>query len=370
MDKERTECGGLPIFEALEPRLLLNGAPPAPLLLDLQASSDSGAYDDDNLTNTAAAVVDITAAESDDVIRVYSEGTLLGEATQIGGTLYQYTFTTGQFVESANIITARSFDGIEESGDSPPLVLTLDVTPPRVVSLTPVPESAPDYTLSAVVASFDEPLDPGTVSRSVFGLIGSGGDGTFDDGNENVIIPDSVAATGPAEATLDLTGVLVPNDVYQVTLMGSGRGEPADPLAYYSFDNQLDPGNDDSGNGHVGTLLNAAWTADGIIDGAPSLSGYDSKMLVNPTVDLGDEWTIASWYKGLQSGGWQTLTRGAGGDHQIIVDASGYLGMFDNVGGSGFRSAGFDMGTLDNNVWHHVAAVGSGDAAVFYVDST
>jgi len=342
----------------------------APLLVDLQPGNDSGMHDDDNFTNISTPAIDIAAAEPDDTINVYREGVLLGEATQVDGTLYQYRFVPGDLAEGDNSITARSFDGVEESEDSPPLIITLDVTPPQVVSLAPVPESTLDDTPSAVVASFDEPLDPSTISRSTFSLIGSGGDGTFDDGNENVIVPKSFAMTGPAEATLDLTGVLVPNDVYQVTLVGSAPGEPVGALAYYSFDDQVKPGNDDSGNGHVGTLFNAAWTADGNMNGALSLSGSDSKMLVDPTVDLGDEWTIASWYRGLQRGGWQTLTRGAGGDHQIIVDAGGYLGMYDNVGGGGFRSTGFNTGTLDNNIWHHVAALGSGGAADFYVDST
>ena len=225
------------LFEPLEDRRLLSLAP---LLVDLQPGSDSGIFDDDNLTNIATPLIDITAAQAGDTINVYREGALLGEAAQIDGTLYQYGFAPGELVEGGNSITARSFDGVEESGDSPPLVVTLDATPPQVVSSAPVPESTLDYTPSAVVVSFDEPLDPSTISRSTFGLIGSGGDGTFDDGNENVIIPNSVAMTGPAEVTLDLTGVLVPNDVYQVTLAGSIPGEPIMDLAGNMLDGEFD----------------------------------------------------------------------------------------------------------------------------------
>lgn len=63
-----------PLFELLEPRLLLNGAPPAPLLVDLQPASDSGVHDDDDLTNIGTSVIDITAAQEGDTIRVYLGG--------------------------------------------------------------------------------------------------------------------------------------------------------------------------------------------------------------------------------------------------------------------------------------------------------
>ncbi|MBN2474703.1 MAG: Ig-like domain-containing protein, partial [Pirellulales bacterium] len=353
------------VFEPLEERALLALAP---LGVDLQGLSDSGVYDDDNLTNFSTAIIDIVAAEEGDTIRVYREGVLLGDAEQIVGTLHQYSFAESQLAEGANSITARSFDGVGESEDSPPLVITLDVTSPRVVSLAPAPESTLSSRPAAVVVSFDEPVDPATIYRSTSGLIGSGGDGTFDDGDERVIVASSVAMTGPAEATLDLLGVLVPNDAYQVTLAGDVASVPTDTAAHYSFDDDTNPANDDSGNGHTGTLVNAAWAANGSINAALSLGASDSRMVVDPSIDLGDAWTIAAWYKGLQGADWHTLTRGVGGDHQIIVDAGGYLGTYDSVGGTGFRSTGFNVGTLDNNLWHHLAAVGSGGFTAFYVD--
>ena len=42
MGKITDECGHMPIFEALEPRLLLDNVPPSPLMIDLQASNDGG----------------------------------------------------------------------------------------------------------------------------------------------------------------------------------------------------------------------------------------------------------------------------------------------------------------------------------------
>jgi len=57
-----------------------------------------------------------------------------------------------------------------------------------------------------------------------FTLVRSGGDGTFGDGNEAVIVPASVALSvvNPRLAIMDLTGVSAIEDRYQVSLQGSG----------------------------------------------------------------------------------------------------------------------------------------------------
>ncbi|MHC4405650.1 MAG: Ig-like domain-containing protein, partial [Planctomycetota bacterium] len=150
--------------------MLLDAAPPVPLLVDLQAGSDSGLYDDDNLTNVPTPTIDITAAEPDDTINVYREGTLLGQATQVDGTLYQYSFASGELAEGDNSITARSSDGVEESEDSPPLMITLDLTGPRITASTPPsPVDLRADTLDSVTVTFSESLDfdPGDGSFAV-----------------------------------------------------------------------------------------------------------------------------------------------------------------------------------------------------------
>jgi hypothetical protein len=52
----------------------------------------------------------------------------------------------------------------------------------------------------------------------------SGGDGRFSDGNETVIVPAAAAVSdvNPRLAVMDLSGVAPIEDVYQVTLHGSG----------------------------------------------------------------------------------------------------------------------------------------------------
>ena len=52
----------------------------------------------------------------------------------------------------------------------------------------------------------------------------SGGDGTFGDGNETTITAASISVPGanPQSAVMDLTGVTLDDDTYQVTLFGTG----------------------------------------------------------------------------------------------------------------------------------------------------
>jgi hypothetical protein len=94
---------------------------------------------------------------------------------------------------------------------------------PVVVSLSPDPDSAGDFP-AEINAGFDQDIDASTVNGMTFTLVRSGGDGTFTDGNEEVITPASVALSpvNPRLAVMDLSGVSAVDDIYQVTLFGSG----------------------------------------------------------------------------------------------------------------------------------------------------
>jgi hypothetical protein len=95
--------------------------------------------------------------------------------------------------------------------------------PIRVTSLTPEPGSdglAP----GEIVATFDRELDVSTVNANTFLLEGSGGDGTFGDGNETAVTAAAITtpAMTPTSATFDLAGVTLGDDTYRVRLLGSG----------------------------------------------------------------------------------------------------------------------------------------------------
>lgn len=95
--------------------------------------------------------------------------------------------------------------------------------PIRVTSLSPVPGS--DQAAPAeIIAMFDRELDVSTVNTSTFLLQGSGGDGSFGDGNETDIVAAAITTPpmSPMSATFDLTGVALQDDTYRVRLLGSG----------------------------------------------------------------------------------------------------------------------------------------------------
>ncbi|MCH7823060.1 MAG: hypothetical protein IIA07_13695 [Proteobacteria bacterium] len=97
-------------------------------------------------------------------------------------------------------------------------------SPPVVVSLSFVPGTASGESLAQIVAAFDQDMDASSIHTMTFVLLRSGGDGRFDDGNEQVIAPASVSLSNinARLAIMDLAGVAVIADRYQVTLRGSG----------------------------------------------------------------------------------------------------------------------------------------------------
>ena len=96
--------------------------------------------------------------------------------------------------------------------------------PIRVTSLSPLPQAMLDDAPANITAMFDRDPDPSTVNANTFILEGSGGDGTFSEGNEVPITAASISvpAGNTATAVFDLTGVAVPDDAYRVRLLGDG----------------------------------------------------------------------------------------------------------------------------------------------------
>jgi hypothetical protein len=117
-----------------------------------------------------------------------------------------------------NFVRQWIIDGALPDSGGPPNM------PPVVVSLTPDPDSMLGSFPADITAGFDQDIDASTINDMTFTLIRSGGDGTFGDGNEQVIVPASVALSGvnPRLAIMDLAGVPAVEDYYQVTLHGTG----------------------------------------------------------------------------------------------------------------------------------------------------
>jgi hypothetical protein len=95
---------------------------------------------------------------------------------------------------------------------------------PVIVSLTPAPGSVgPDFP-AQIVAGFDRDIDMSTVNSLTFSLIRSGGDDRFDDGTDVAVtgVPVALSPVNARVAIMDLGGVAPVEDLYRVTLTGSG----------------------------------------------------------------------------------------------------------------------------------------------------
>ena len=97
--------------------------------------------------------------------------------------------------------------------------------PVRVTSLSPTPNVSlqPIQVPPQFVAGFDRALIDVSVDTTTFTLTGSGGDGIFGNGNDLPITPVSVmVGASPTSAVMDLTGMVLADDTYRITLVGTG----------------------------------------------------------------------------------------------------------------------------------------------------
>jgi hypothetical protein len=114
-----------------------------------------------------------------------------------------------------------------------------DGVPPRVSSMTPAPGGTSTQPLNYIEALFSEDLNPSTVNSSSFQVIGSGGDGIFGNGNEQVVTPQSVVYNSATDSVRFTPFSTLPNDMYQVRLSGFIRDVAGNAL-------------DGDGNGQAG----------------------------------------------------------------------------------------------------------------------
>ena len=182
----------------------------------------------------------------------------------------------------------------------------------------------------------------------------------YNHGSAMVLGKISTDSDGSTPSDADSRGYCIPGDTTSCSA----------PVGEWKMDEKTGTNAyDTSGNGYTGTLTGSpTWTL-GKYGSAVNFVSNDYMNLASPYLDLAADWTIESWFKyPFPSGSCNTLTRGNGGDHQVIIDCGGtLLGTYDNLYGTGFHSSGFNTNTLSAG-WHYVAAVGTGSNTLFYID--
>ncbi|MCA9125996.1 MAG: DNRLRE domain-containing protein, partial [Planctomycetales bacterium] len=174
-----------------------------------------------------------------------------------------------------------------------------------------------------------------------------------------------------ATPTLPFDVVRTGVDLNNTTTTNVTIEAPANPVAYYSFDNASDLTVDDSGSGNaIGTVTGVTASGSGVSGGAAAFADQSSVLLIGSDgLNLGSEWTASAWFKGLvDSPSWNTLFRGFNGDHQIIMNnGTTELGVY----GSSvfFRDSGHDLDLAGSaDVWQQVTAVGQNGQTDLFVN--
>jgi hypothetical protein len=146
---------------------------------------------------------------------------------------------------------------------------------PRVASLSPLPNSTVDRLPTQIFAVFDHEVDASTINADTFIVERSGGDNSFNEGNEVVIEPSQInlSSINPTLAILDLSGVEPAPDTYRMSLLGSGS-TPIRDIAGAALDGEFTsifP----SGDGSAGGNFHAIFTVAGI---QPSLESIQNEV--------------------------------------------------------------------------------------------
>ena len=99
-----------------------------------------------------------------------------------------------------------------------------NTSPPQVVSIDPADGASLDQLPAQIEIIFSQDMDSSLFSDSTVVVNRSGGDGTFADGNEEVIQPGGITvdAANARVAAIDLSGVASVGDDYRILLVGTG----------------------------------------------------------------------------------------------------------------------------------------------------
>ena len=129
-----------------------------------------------------------------------------------------------------------------------------------------------------IIAGFDRDPDASTIHGMTFLLEASGGDMTFDDGNEVPITAASIGVpiANPRTAVFDLGGVLLADDLYRVRLLGDGASIVLD-LDANALDGEF-AGMFPTGDGLQGGDFSAVFTVMTAMPAGPTLDDIQAAV--------------------------------------------------------------------------------------------
>jgi cysteine-rich repeat protein len=152
-----------------------------------------------------------------------------------------------------------------------------------------------------------------------------------------------------------------------------------DPISYWSFDNQSNPGADDA-DGNDGILNGAVWTSCGYKGGAISLDGSSHVLVADDDsldVQLSNGFTFASWIKPNNTDNFPVITKADAnllvGSYEFYVrQGDRHLDCYVSQNANSYRGRASSIVFPDDGQFHHVACTWDGlftlDSLHLYID--
>ena len=136
------------------------------------------------------------------------------------------------------------FNDTFPSGDGKPggdflSTFTINAPLPVVTAITPTPGSTLAQPPATIMATLNKNIDPASVNSSSVRLIRAGPDGILGTSDDVTLVPAAVNVINGNQIQLDLNGVKIPDDQYQLTILGSGVGTGAGNALSFDGANQF-----------------------------------------------------------------------------------------------------------------------------------
>jgi len=194
----------------------------------------------------------------------------------------------GQVMPQSGPIAQTSIDTIRQwitdgAMDTPVVV----ADPINVSQITPAPNVTLPLQPTQIVANFSRAPVAASVNATTFILESSGGDGSFTDGSVVPITSPliSIAIGNPQSAVFDLAGVVLADDIYRITLVGSG-GAPISDIDANALDGEFGVALP-SGNGIAGGDFQSFFTITTPVVSGPTLPQIQATVFTPSCATVG-----------------------------------------------------------------------------------
>ncbi len=293
----------------------------------LDPANDTGSSDSDNTTNDPNSRI-FGAVKPNSAVAIWVSGSPIANVSADGDGQWEYTFTENQLTEGLNLIEVISTDPVGNTARSATLDLTLDTIEPVIYNYFPSGVHVHTTNNIELYLHGDDLDSLAAADISGYALCGSGGDGTFDDGNEWYIPISSVTVDAVAGLVQLNTVITLTDDVYrlQIDPTISLRDEAGNPAQLNVVSQHQDGLHDsqsleiifeiDTAGPPAPTNLRLDPTSDSGIDDSDNITNIDNPRVF---VTADPEVAVEILCNG-RSAGFATET--APGEYQLVIDSS------------------------------------------------